>query len=51
VVQAALMVSLLSFLNVGGDGNHDVGSPFHHYSSLPAFKRKFTWLYDIFLSP
>jgi hypothetical protein len=50
-MQAALSVSLPGFLNIGGDGNHNVGSPFHHYSSLTALKRKITWLYDIFLTP
>jgi hypothetical protein len=42
------------FSNSDGNRNHDVSGPFshfHHFSSLPALMKEFSWFYDIFLSP
>jgi hypothetical protein len=37
LMEAVLTVLLPYFLNIGGDSNHDVGGPFHHFGYFLVF--------------
>ncbi len=41
LVEAALIVSPLDLVYSGGNGKHDIGSPFWHFSSLTSLMIKF----------